>query len=305
MAFILLVFILFTSLCAQEIKIPNVCYNDVNEIITDLSKNNIFKSDKKKIKSSVIANLMGVEDTLSVRENSCSNELYANELTTCILNASTVNAQTVQFSSLIANTLIATSLTGVQTINGTGLITSNLTGNTGPQGPQGNTGPQGLPGNTGATGFTGNTGPKAAATSYFRASLSTPFTPIDSSDPQVITFDSTDFAQGWTNIGNTAYICPETGIYEISYVISFRTATSAPPASIQTFVLLNGVFAILFPSVQYRAFLNTSNYIESATHTFITALNAGNAIRLGFIGQSNISFENIPNIATLSVNKIN
>jgi hypothetical protein len=277
-----------------------------NDQIADISEGSnqalVTKKHHKKIKSSVSANSVIAHDAVSVQGGTTATDAYASTVAACSLNATTVTAQSVQTSSLVADSLLVTTLTGVQSINGTGIPSgAGSTGNTGPQGPQGLPGPQGIPGPQGATGFTGNTGPKAPATNYFRASLSTPFTPSVGTQP--ITFDSLDFAQGWTTSNNTAFVCPETAVYEISYVISFRTAPLASPAELQALILLNGI--TLFESVQYRAFLNSGSSIESATYTFISFLPAGAQISLGFVGQSNISFDNIPNIATLSVNKIN
>lgn len=279
--------------------------SDNDQIVDTLSASDhtfATKKHQKKIKSSACANSLIAHDAVSVQGGTTVTDAYANTVAACSLNATTVTAQSVQTSSLVADTLLVTTLTGVQSINGTGVPSgAGSTGNTGPQGPQGLPGTQGIPGPQGATGFTGNTGPKAPATNYFRASLSTPFTP--SVGTQAITFDSLDFAQGWTTSNNTAFVCPETAVYEISYVISFRTAPLASPAALQALILLNGF--TLFESVQYRAFLNSGSSIESATYTFISFLPAGAQISLGFVGQSNISFDNIPNIATLSVNKIN
>ncbi|BDC34814.1 hypothetical protein Noda2021_07720 [Candidatus Dependentiae bacterium Noda2021] len=258
----------------------------------------------KEISHSVVANNVAVQD--SMRVNGCSTiaDLTSTNLTANVINADIGTVGTAQFSSLFANTLIVPTITGVQTINGTGIQSSSLTGNTGPNGLQGPTGPQGSPGITGESGTTGNTGPKAAAINYFQASLATPFSPIDSSDPQIITFDSVNFSNGWTTPDNTVFICPATGIYEISYILSYRITSGIN--TIQTFVLLNGtsIFNRITESVQNRS-LSSSGFIESASLTFIIGLNAGLQLRLGFVGQSNISFQDIPNIATFSVNRIN
>jgi hypothetical protein len=200
-------------------------------------------------------------------------------------------------------------LTGVETINGlpiTGILNLGPTGNTGPQGSQGPTGNSGNQGAQGPIGFTGITGPVAPASFFFRASKNDTQTAIASTDPQVVNFTSTDFADGWTNTANTVYTCPSTGVYEISYSISFGRSANGAAVPAQAMILLNGIALanIVSQSVEQATVPTSLLTAQSLAHTMLLSLTQGDQIRLAFIAQPPVLVSGLANNAMLSVNRV-
>lgn len=270
----------------------------------------VSKSIKnKKVRSLRITDSVQINQSAQVFQRACLNRLATTNLTTTSLIASVGNAANTEFTNLVVDTLLVANLTGVQTINGlpvTGILNLGPTGNTGPQGAQGPTGNSGNQGAQGPTGFTGITGPVAPAAFYFRASKTDTQDAIASTDPQVVNFSSTDFADGWTNTANTVYTCPSTGVYEISYSISFGRPTSGAATTAQSMILLNGIALanIVSQSVEQAIVPASLLRAQSLAHTMILSLAQGDQIRLAFIAQPPVQVSGIANNATLSVNRI-
>lgn len=265
--------------------------------------------NNKKIRSLRVTDSMKVNQSAQIFARACLNRLATTNLTTTSLIASVGNAANTEFTNLVVDTLLVANLTGVQTINGlpvTGILNLGPTGNTGPQGAQGPTGNSGNQGAQGPTGFTGITGPVAPASFYFRASKTDTQTAIASTDPQVVNFSSTDFADRWTNTANTVYTCPSTGVYEISYLITFGRSVGGAVTSAQSMVLLNGTALanIISESVEQATVSAFPNIPQSLSHTFVISLTQGDEIRLAFIAQPPVVLTGIANIATMSVNRI-
>lgn len=299
------------ALCAAiVITASSIFCAEKNAPIEVLEHDHLCKSIKnKKIRSLRITDSVQINQSAQIFQRACLNRLVTGNLATTALNASVGNASNTEFTNLIVNTLIVANLTGVQTINGlpvTGILNLGPTGNTGPQGSQGPTGNSGNQGVQGPIGFTGITGPVAPASFYFRASKTDFQTAIASNDPQVVNFNSTDFADGWTNTANTVYTCPSTGVYEISYSITFGRSASGAATTAQSMILLNGIALanIVSQSVEQATVPTSLLRSQSLAHTMILSLAQGDQIRLAFIAQPPVQVSGIANNATLSVNRI-
>jgi hypothetical protein len=235
--------------------------------------------------------------------------LQTQALTSQVLSAQAARSSYTEFNQLITNTVMVSHVTGLGTINGTpvtGILNLGPTGNTGPDGNQGFSGNSGPQGAQGPIGFTGNTGPVAPASFFLRASKSDTQVATSTTDPQIISFTATDFTDFWFSILNQNYVCPSTGVYEVSYQISFSRVTDGARTSAQGMVLLNGSTAanIIPQSVGQVTVNGSSNFSQSLSHTFIISLSENDEISLAFIAQPPVNLAGITNVATISVNRI-
>lgn len=256
-----------------------------------------------------VSRALFVNRSAAITGKTCLNQLQTKAIISTAFNAPVSRSARTHFDQLVANILLVSNITGLETINGipvTGILNLGPTGSTGPQGSQGLTGNTGAQGPQGATGFTGYTGPVAPPSFFLRTSKQDSQVAVLTTDPQVITFTATDFTDLWFSALNQTYVCPSTGVYEISYQISFSRLTDGARTSAQGMVLLNGTSAgnIIPQSVGQVTIGTFSNFPQSLSLTFIISLAENDQIRLAFIAQPPVYLSGITNVATLSINRI-
>jgi hypothetical protein len=198
-------------------------------------------------------------------------------------------------ANLIADQAQITNLTGVQSINGNSFFDgipgatgiTGITGNTGPAG-QGATGAQGAPGPTGV--FVQDTLFQVNKTT--QQTFTTPSTTID--------FNNVDFNNNWINNTNTTFVCPETGLYRVSYSLTAITLTGG---YFLVQVTVNNL-AVL-PQSQVGATID-SNDPKTASYSFLAFFNQGDVLRLSansFLGAAAL-ITDLPVVASLSAVKL-
>lgn len=265
---------------------------------------------KKKIKqyTSVCANHLVIKNNLSVGGQSTATTTCANTVQTDVLNAGTIQAVNL-FSDIInASGATITNITGLSGINGiplNGIINNAPTGPAGNTGPIGATGITGITGNTGPLGFTGFTGSATtAAQNYVQALKTNTQAAAATAAPQLVTFSSNPAIQGWVS-DLTAYTCPSTAIYQISYSMTFDT-TDNSAAGLQGVVLLNGVaIGSAIPDSYATHYYNAFGSPITLSQTFIVSLTQNDVVRLAFVAQPPIQLTPVANSATMSINRIN
>lgn len=295
-------FLLFVLMYSNHTVMPH-CVRD--NIVSKLTRARVSKI----VESLTVSCALRVNHSAIVRGKTCLNVLQTQALTSNAFSAQAGRSFDTEFNQLIANAVLVSNITGLETINGTpvtGILNLGPTGNTGPEGNQGFTGNSGAQGAQGPIGFTGNTGPVAPASFFLRASKGDTQVATSTTDPQIIRFTATDFTDFWFSILNQNYVCPSTGVYEISYQISFSRVTDGARTSAQGMVLLNGSSTgnIIPQSVGQVTVNGSSNFSQSLTHTFIIALSENDEISLAFIAQPPVNLAGITNVATISINRI-
>lgn len=265
---------------------------------------------KKKIKqyTTVCANQLLVKNNLIVGGQTTATTTCANTVETEILNANTIQVVNLASNIINASGATITNITGLSGINGVpinGIINNAPTGPAGATGPIGATGITGITGNTGPRGFTGFTGSATtAALNYVQALKTNTQAAAATAAPQLVTFSSNPAIQGWTS-DLTAYTCPATAIYQISYSMTFDT-TDNSAAGLQAVVLLNGVvIGSAIPDSYAAHYYNAFGAPITLSQTFIVSLNQNDVLRLAFVAQPPIELTPVTNSATMSINRIN
>lgn len=294
--------IIIVLVCVNQTVIMHSAEHDAGKQLTK-------KCAHKILKSLNVLHALLINRSALVRSNVCLKALQTQALISTAINAQATRSAIAQFDQLVANTVLVSNITGLETINGapvTGILNLGPTGSTGLQGAQGPTGNTGNQGAQGPTGFTGYTGPVAPPSFFLRTSKQDTQVAVLTPDPQVITFTATDFTDLWFNALNQTYVCPATGVYEISYQISFSRLTDGARTSAQGMVLLNGTSAgnIIPQSVGQVTIGTFSNFPQSLSLTFIVSLAENDQIRLAFIAQPPVYLSGITNVATISINRI-
>lgn len=230
-------------------------------------------------------------------------QLCSNEIDPTIVTAQNARIALLNTSYLTGTNAFITNLSGIQTINGlgiTGLLVPGITGGAGITGITGNTGPQGVQGLTGAQGAQGPQGVAFVQEDYFAANKTGTQT-IGSSSSTVVQYDAFELNDGWTTSDFQSFTIPTTGLYRITYSITF---TSTVNLSLVFVATLNS-FAI-FPS-QFIVSDNTPNQPRTFSISFlaqITQANSSLGVRINNGNASSASIAGLPVVASISATKL-
>lgn len=253
-------------------------------------------------------NRLCVKQSACIGNNLCVKNLALCQLCSNEIDPTLVTAQNARIASLTTSYLTGTNafitnLSGIQTINGlaiTGLLVPAITGGTGITGITGNTGPQGAQGLTGVPGAQGPQGVAFVQEDYFAANKTGTQT-IGSSSNTVVQYDAFELNDGWTTSDFQSFTIPTTGLYRITYSITFTSTVNLALVFVAT---LNS-FAI-FPS-QFVVSDNTPNQPRTLSISFlaqITQANSSLGVRINNGSASSATIAGLPVVASISATKL-